>query len=85
MHFGEEIEMDDITNKYEFQRILRDAAHYRVLRRVFDSLPADKGDQRDLTGEAVNAILHHLPTVCNKQAPWPLSHAAGLPDHGLAA
>ena len=22
--------MEDITNKYEFQRILRDAAHYRV-------------------------------------------------------
>jgi hypothetical protein len=36
--------MDDITNKYEFQRILQEAAQYRVLRRVFESLPADERD-----------------------------------------
>jgi hypothetical protein len=26
--------MDDITQKYEFQQIFRDAAEYRVLRRI---------------------------------------------------
>jgi len=29
--------MDDITQKYEFQEILRDAAEYRVLRRIMDA------------------------------------------------
>ena len=29
--------MDDITQKYEFQQILRDAAEYRVLRRIMDA------------------------------------------------
>jgi hypothetical protein len=29
--------MDDITNHYRFQRILYEAAQYRVLRRIFDS------------------------------------------------
>jgi hypothetical protein len=29
--------MDDITQKYEFQQILRDAAEYRVLRRIIDA------------------------------------------------
>ena len=29
--------MDDITQKYEFQEILRDAAEYRVLRRIVDA------------------------------------------------
>jgi hypothetical protein len=38
--------MDDITNKYEFQRILQEAAQYRVLRRVFESLPADERDRK---------------------------------------
>jgi hypothetical protein len=36
--------MEDITKKYEFQQILQEAAHYRLLRRVFDSLPVDKRD-----------------------------------------
>jgi hypothetical protein len=29
--------MDDITKHYRFQRILYEAAQYRVLRRIFDS------------------------------------------------
>jgi hypothetical protein len=29
--------MDDITQKYEFQEILRDAAEYRILRRIMDA------------------------------------------------
>jgi hypothetical protein len=29
--------MDDITQKFEFQQILRDAAEYRVLRRIMDA------------------------------------------------
>ena len=29
--------MDDIIQKYEFQEILRDAAEYRVLRRIMDA------------------------------------------------
>lgn len=33
--------MDDITKKYEFQEILRDAAQYRMLRQIFES------DRRD--------------------------------------
>jgi hypothetical protein len=33
--------MDDITKKPEFQRILEEAAHYRVLREVVRSLDRD--------------------------------------------
>jgi hypothetical protein len=29
--------MDDITKSYRFQRILHEAAQYRVLRRIFDA------------------------------------------------
>jgi hypothetical protein len=29
--------MDDITQKYEFQQILRDAAEYRLLRRYIEA------------------------------------------------
>jgi hypothetical protein len=29
--------MDDITKNYRFQRILHEAAQYRVLRRIIDS------------------------------------------------
>jgi hypothetical protein len=36
--------MDDITNKYEFQLILQEAAQYRLLRRVIDSFPVDERD-----------------------------------------
>jgi hypothetical protein len=46
--------MDDITSKYEFQRILQDAAHYRLLRRVFESLPADERDRRAETDVELN-------------------------------
>jgi hypothetical protein len=42
--------MDDITNKYEFQRILQEAAQYRLLRRVFDSLPPDERDSSSVEG-----------------------------------
>jgi hypothetical protein len=41
--------MEDLTKKYEFQRILQDAAQYRVLRRVFESLPADECDRNTIT------------------------------------
>ena len=29
--------MDDITQKYEFQQIIRDAVEYRMLRRIMDA------------------------------------------------
>ena len=29
--------MDDITQKYEFQQIVRDAVEYRMLRRIMDA------------------------------------------------
>ncbi len=37
--------MDDFTNKPEFQRILEEAAQYRVLREVVRALDRD-GDER---------------------------------------
>jgi hypothetical protein len=37
-----EQQMDDITNKPEFQRILEEAAQYRVLREVVRALDRDK-------------------------------------------
>ena len=29
--------MDDITQRYEFQQIIRDAVEYRMLRRILDA------------------------------------------------
>jgi hypothetical protein len=37
--------MDDITKKPEFQRLLEEAAHYRVLREVVRALDRDEEDK----------------------------------------
>jgi len=37
--------MDDITQKYEFQQIIRDAVEYRMLRRIMDAGRATETDR----------------------------------------
>jgi hypothetical protein len=37
--------MDDITQRYEFQQLVRDAVEYRMLRRIMDAGRANEMDR----------------------------------------